>query len=716
MMKLSMVEQGKKLESVVELSRYFTRIKQNLWRIILVAVVTAAVMYPLVRMITAKYVATSVVMLKPQQDDAAPVTPLNHYDPTRNDYYETQYTIAASRVVLARAVTELGLDTDPAFNGGIAPAQCSAENARQRQASALKALDNGTTVSGVRNTQLIDFSFESADALVAARVANGLAQAYINNAVEQKRQALVQAQQWNQQQMDTLRKQMDAQKAQIDAYLKKEGLLTFRGVDGYETEELGIVTNRLANATERRVGAESLNDQVKQALATHSLEELVSIPKFSDHSQIQDLRISLTLARQNLAELSKRYGPKHDKIREAQAKLNTVNRQIGQVLAELARGTEQQYQAALDDEARYQAMLDGQKNNFQQLASKRDKYNSMMTALTKTQDLYQAIYQRAHEQALAVSMDQADALISDPAVAPERPAKPNKPLLLIIAVVLVTLLYLVWLIVNTALDNTISSMSQLSRRIKLVALGEIPAFTGEQDPPGLVKRIFSDPLNADIIYGIRTNLLLADTAPQVVVVASAGGREGRSLVARALATSFSTDQATLLIDMDYMNDNGLSVGHDTGLAEVIQGNRRVDDALVTLGDNLFLLPRGRVSGSTFLMFTSRHMAELLETLRGRFQRIIIDVPAFGQSQDGQLIGRLADRVLLVVQADHTQAMPVLKMIATLEENKNTLAGAVLNRVREPNLESKEGLRWFNSQLKALNIPGNKRKFRLGKRA
>ncbi|VFS90971.1 chain length determinant protein EpsF [Kluyvera cryocrescens] len=108
--------------------------------------------------------------------------------------------------------------------------------------------------------------------------------------------------------------------------------------------------------------------------------------------------------------------------------------QIGQVISELARGARQQYQAAVDDENRYQTMLNGQKGNFQQLAGKRDQYNTMMTALNKTQELYQTLYQRAHEQALSVSLDQPDAVISDPAVPPERPAKPNKPMLWIIVV------------------------------------------------------------------------------------------------------------------------------------------------------------------------------------------------------------------------------------------------------------------------------------------
>lgn len=708
MSKLSIVDHGRKMESAVEFSRYFSKIRQNIWRILLVVVVTALVAYPLVRLITSKYVATSVLMIKALKDDATPLPQMTRYDSTRSDYYETQYSIAGSRVVLEQAITTLGLAQDPTFNGGIAADHSNDQNAAARQSATLKNLVNGLTISGVRNTQLIDVSFESPDAETAARVANGVAQAYIDYTEGQKQKAIEEAQGWNQQQMDKLRQQMDAQKADIDAYLKKEGLLTFRGVDGYETEQLGIVTNRLADATQKRIAAESLRDLVQRALAKHSLDDVISIPDFSGHAQIQDLRISLTQTSRNLAELRKRYGPKHEKILEAQAEVAAVNNQISRVLSELARGASQDYQAALDDESRYKAMLGQQKGNFQQLAGKRDQYNSMMTALNKTEELYQSIYQRAHEQALAVSLKQPDAVITDPAAVPERPAKPNKALLLIIIVVLMTLLYVAWLIVSAALDNTINSMSQLGRRLLTTrVLGEIPQFDGDRGRDGLITQLFSDADNADIIHSIRTNLLLIEPSPQVLVIASDDTGEGRSLLASALGRSFSADQKTLVVDLDYVSDNGLSDDNMPGLADVIQGHRTLDEVLIHKGDNLHLLPRGKLSGSTFLMLTSRQMAALLETLRGRYQRIIIDTPGFQQSQDGQLIGRQGDGVLLVVQAGRSQANSLLKMCQALSDSHNTITGAVINQVLPQNLESKEGLRGGNAQLKGLITPVKK---------
>lgn len=703
-MKLSMVEQGKKLENVVEFSRYTRRIRSKIWRLLAVVVVTAVVAYPLIKLIPSKYVATSAVMIKALQDDTTPLPQLSRYDATRSDFYETQYAIVQSRVVIQKAITDLKLDQEPTFNGGFAASQITPDNAALRMEKTLKNVVNNLSVSGVRNTQLIDISFQSPSSEMAANVANGVAQAYINYSVEQKHKATEDALHWNQQQMERVQQQMVDQKAAIDAFLKKENMLTFRGVDGYETEQLGIITNRLADATQRRIAAQSQYDEVQKALADHAPEEIISLPEFSGHAQIQDLRIALTQTRRSLAELRKRYGPKHDKILEAQAQVDTVNGQIGLVIGELARGARQQFQAAQDDENRYQAMLDAQKGNFQQLAGKRDQYNTMMTALNKTQELYQTLYQRAHELALSVSLDQPDAVISDPAVPPERPAKPNKALLWIITVVLVTLIYLVWLIVGAALHNTLSSMSQLAKSLNLKALGELPLFGESTDRRQTVQQLLNDPLRADMIHAIRTQLLLASPSPALLTLTSAESGEGRSLVAEALASSFAIDQPTLLIDMDYVNNGGLSTASAPGLAEVLQGSKTLDEVLIKQGAHLTLLPRGKLSGSTLLMLTSSSFATLLQTLRQRYARIIIDTPALSQAQDSQLIARQTDGVLLVAQAERSQVSELLAMLETLKREQIHLVGAVLNKVSDNNLESREGDRLIHQHVGELITP------------
>lgn len=153
--------------------------------------------------------------------------------------------------------------------------------------------------------------------------------------------------------MDDLKTKMDQQKADIDNFLKQNGLLTFRSMDGYETERLGIVINHLADATQRRLKAQTVWDKVRRQQGK-PVEQIISLPEISGHPQVQDLRIALIQTRRNLSEAAKHYGPQHPKYLQAQAQLQAVNAQLGQVLGELFNGLRQQYQIALDDEQHYQ--------------------------------------------------------------------------------------------------------------------------------------------------------------------------------------------------------------------------------------------------------------------------------------------------------------------------------------------------------------------------
>ncbi|MDN6833857.1 MAG: CpsD/CapB family tyrosine-protein kinase, partial [Enterobacterales bacterium] len=214
----------------------------------------------------------------------------------------------------------------------------------------------------------------------------------------------------------------------------------------------------------------------------------------------------------------------------------------------------------------------------------------------------------------------------------------------------------------------------------------------------------NDPLRADMIHAIRTQLLLASPSPAVLTLTSAESGEGRSLVAEALASSFAIDQPTLLIDIDYVNNGGLSTASTPGLAEVLQGSKTLDEVLIKQGAHLTLLPRGKLSGSTLLMLTSSSFATLLQTLRQRYARIIIDTPALSQAQDSQLIARQTDGVVLIAQAERSQASELQAMLETLKREQIHLVGAVLNKVNDNNLESREGDRLIHQHVGELITP------------
>lgn len=694
-----------KRESAIDFSRFAKEIKKNTWKILLAGVIAGAVAWPLITMMTSKYVSTATVLIKAQPDNVSPFPQVDGYDSTRNGYYETQYALMQSRIVLEQAVRNLKLDENPDFNGVKSDSKIAItpETQQLRVDNALKHVLKNLTITPVRTTHLASISYESSSAELASQIANGVAQAFIDYSAAQKRGNTLKAREINQKRMDELQKQIADQKVAINDYLKNQGLLTFRGVDGFETEQLGIVTNRLADATQRRVAAQSLYNEVRLRPG-RSLENLISLPVISDHAQIQHLRLALIQARGTLYELRKSYGPKHIKVQEAQAHVQAIQDQTYSVLGELETGLRQQYEAAAADEQNYLHQLDEQKALFQNQASKRDGYNDLKLALDKTEDSYKTLYQRTQEQSLSGSESDSDAVLYDPAVPAERPVKPNKSLLLIMVVLLVLAFTTMYFIVKSAMDSSINNLSQMKKRLNLEALGEIRRFNGLGSRAQIRDVIANNPMNADIIHSIRTRIMLDNRHLQAVSVTSADHGEGRTLLANLLANSFSFDQKTLLIDLDFSNKDGLSSelanpsAH--GVAELLRGEATLENLCVKVNDNLDFLARGNTSISSLLMLSSENLEHLMRELRSQYQRIIIDVAAVNQSQDSQLISRVIDGQIFMLKAG-APAEHITQALDKLESNHSVVIGVVINQVVDKNLETKEGLRSLNLQTNEL---------------
>jgi len=695
-MKLSIVENGKKRESAIDIARFAREIKKNSWKIVLSGVIAGAIAWPLMSLMSSKYVSTATVLIKAQPDNVSPFQKVEGYDSTRNGYYETQNALMQSRVVLEQAIRTLKLDQNPAFNGEGAGNSATPANEQQRVDHALKTLQKDLTISNVRTTHLSTVSYESTSPQLAADIANGVAESFINYTLALKQQKTAKAREDNQQKLQELQQQMVQQKTALDSYLAKEGLLTFRGVDGFETEQMGIITNRLANATERRVAAESVYNEIRSG---GSRGQVISLPSISNHAQIQDLRIALIQANSELSQLEKSYGPQHDKVIQARARISAIQAQTAMTLREQEAGIRQTYEAALADEKNYQKQLEEQKANFQKLSLKRDGYNDLKLALDKTEEMYKMAYQRTQELALPGSYSDADAEIYDPAVPAAQPAKPNKPLLMLMIVLLVMLFYVMYIMVKTATDKSVNTLSQMQKRLNLMPLGEIRRFKGVGGRSKIRDLMMSDPLNADVIHSMRTQIMLSSHPLQVITVTSAEGGEGRTLLANLLASSFSFDQKTLLIDMDFFNSDGLSgeLGSPKapGVAEVLRGDNATDNVLVKINDNLDFLPRGNTPVSALLLLSPERLKPLIDSLRSRYQRIIVDVAAVNQSQEVQLVNQVTDGLIFVLKAGLNTADTTGPAIEKATHHHNVIIGGVLNQVVDKNLESKEGLRSLN---------------------
>jgi protein-tyrosine kinase len=170
---------------------------------------------------------------------------------------------------------------------------------------------------------------------------------------------------------------------------------------------------------------------------------------------------------------------------------------------------------------------------------------------------------------------------------------------------------------------------------------------------------------------------------QVIVVTSAAPREGKSFVSLNLALTFAADPGhTVLVDADLRRPTvhgHLAPEPALGLSEVLSGAVKLEHALVRLKNSpLRILPGGKASSNPVALLSSDACKTLLASLRGEFQRVIIDTPPVVPFADADVLGASADGVILVVRAGSTPTTAFTQAVSLITSTR--ILGTIFNDV------------------------------------
>jgi capsular exopolysaccharide synthesis family protein len=223
----------------------------------------------------------------------------------------------------------------------------------------------------------------------------------------------------------------------------------------------------------------------------------------------------------------------------------------------------------------------------------------------------------------------------------------------------------------------------------LPVYGAIPLMTRGKDR--LVAWEAPESYSAEAIRALRTSVHLSlDSRPSTtLLIASPSPQDGKSMVIANLAAAMASQgHRVLLIDGD-LRVPRLQDYFDTpitgGLTELLSEAQNDPSAFVvkTHVPNLSFIPAGaRLTDPTLLLASSRFRG-LLQSLKEKYDLILIDGPAVLVVPDSLVLSALADGVLLLVDVQNTsQRASVRAKNLLIEQGKGNVIGIVLNRVKQ----------------------------------
>ena len=447
----------------------------------------------------------------------------------------------------------------------------------------------------------------------------------------------------------------------------------------------------VANYEERKTTDEIVqrtteNDQVVMSLIDRiaSLEAELARKMTTlgeNHREVQQLRENI---RQTIAEKDARSNSKALQIRDSD--VTTAKDQFAVITNRLAKLEEMR--ARTENE---QKELDNTRATYNQLVSDREETKTKLFAIQEQINKYNLIKQ-----------DSETAKVKPVGLAPV-PLRMSSPKIIIFMpagtflgfMFSVSLAFLI-----EFLNDLLRTPKDVMKYINISLLGmvthkDLDSNTSKADMWKVVRQL---PLSmmSECYRQFRTNLKVSVAAEsqRVIFITSANAGEGRTTVAVNTAAVFAAEGSrVLLIDANFRrpcldkifpNSNGSPTGlenKDKGLSGYLTGNYSIEEIIRPTGlSDTDVIDGGTLPKNPGELLGGRRMLELLDFVKQRYDRVIIDGPPMLVS-DAKAIASLADGTVVVFNTAITKRGTAQRIVRELKEINPNVLGAILIGVK-----------------------------------
>jgi succinoglycan biosynthesis transport protein ExoP len=671
------------------------------------------------------YEATTRLIIDKENPNVVSIQEVMVTDASGTDYYQTQYKIIESRTVAREVIRTLHLQEGEEFfpkpkDDFISNLKRSIQESiafwKDSIASLLRTekevvtsdvsgeyepdsalvsnFINRIKVSPIRNSRLVDVSFQAKDPVLAAKIVNTLANAYINQNLETKLRAVQDAVRWLHNRIEDERERVGKAEYSLLRYKEKHGIVTdfSSDVEKITAQKLAEMNTQLVEVESKRVEAET---RYKQAVALVDTPDMLdSIPEVLNNDLIREIKSMEVGLYKQMSELSKKYGQKHPRMLAIESELKTLQKRRTQEVNRVINSLRNEYRVALAKEDTLKAALAKQKKESLELNKKAIEYSVLQREAESARHMYELLIKRFRETSLTEDMRTGNIRIVDRAEVPGYPAKPRKTLNILLAII-------VGLVAGTGLafafdylDNTIKIPEDVKQYLKIPYLGASPLFSaktkgnaGQDTNPALVAFHSPKSTASESYRGIRTSILFssAESAPQVILISSAGPLEGKTITTANLAVTMAqAGSKVIILDCDMRKPKMHKVfgmARDHGLSNLLTGTIDVGEAIShTPIPNLDIILCGPIPPNPSEMLGSPRMAALLKDLRERYAHILIDSSPSTAVTDAVVLSKSVDGIVLVIRAGDTAREIARNSIAQFDNVGAHILGAILNAV------------------------------------
>ncbi len=249
----------------------------------------------------------------------------------------SQVEVLYSADLAAQVAEQLELVRNPEFNPVLNPMGTLKQFAVQlgllpdpfkmsERERVLRSFRERLTVYPVGDSRTIAIEFESSDPELAAKIANALAEAYLQWRRNERLARTKSATDWLDKQIARLRRNVAEAEARVGAYRRKTGLYSSSNNIELSDQQLAELNNRLILAKAARTEAEARARLIRKLLENNgTIAAAADVLKSPLIQRLLEQRVTL---QRRIAQLSATHLPSHPRMKRLRAELKGLQKQI----------------------------------------------------------------------------------------------------------------------------------------------------------------------------------------------------------------------------------------------------------------------------------------------------------------------------------------------------------------------------------------------------
>ncbi len=350
----------------------------------------------------------------------------------------SQVSIIGSDTVLRRVVKKYNLGADPEFIGkpglyGRLKAMLGLSRqgpGGNPEARALKTLHKRLSVKRANLTYVIEVSVSSAVAEKAARLAQGVAEAYLADQSDAKITTTRQASSLLAERLDELRDKVRAVETQIEKFKIRHNIVAAEGKLVNE-QRLNRLNDQLIVARSETAQAQARYNKVRGFV--RSGIDLDSTYEAVNSALIARLRTQYAEIARRHSNLKASLGSSHPGLISVRAQLEQTKQLIRDELSRIAKTARNEYDITLAREKAILKNLKASKTQASLSNAARIKLRELQREAAARRAIFQSFLVRARETKEQENLQTPDARVISAAVIPVSPSYPRRKLILVMA-------------------------------------------------------------------------------------------------------------------------------------------------------------------------------------------------------------------------------------------------------------------------------------------